>query len=159
MIRYLALRHVFAEPSPGRIAHTPSSRQLVTSKHVRSWVDVRTEETGPAAFGLVAALDRWGPESQELDQTAFSHIHSDGRLSRFDLLALPENEHREIRFANLMKALQATEPYDLKHTVSGYDWTALGEQALIVDIGGSSMAATAQALVKSFSNLSVVVQE
>lgn len=131
----------------------------MTSKHVRSWVDVRTEETGPAAFGLVAALDRWGADSQELDQTAFSHVHSNGELSRFDLLALPENRHREIRFANLMKALQATEPYDLKHTVSGYDWKALGDQALVVDIGGSSMAATAQALVREFPNLNFVVQE
>jgi 6-hydroxytryprostatin B O-methyltransferase len=151
MIRYLTLRHVFAEPSPGRIAHTPSSRQLVTSEHVRSWVDVRTEETGPAAFGLVAA--------SELDQTAFSHVHSNGELSRFDLLALPENSYREIRFANLMKALQATEPYDLKHTVSGFDWEGLGDQALVVDVGGSSMAATAQAIVTAFPNLTVVVQE
>jgi 6-hydroxytryprostatin B O-methyltransferase len=159
MIRYLTLRHVFAEPSPGRIAHTPSSRQLVTSEHVRSWVDVRTEETGPAAFGLVAASKRWGTDSQELEQTAFSHVHSDGELSRFGLLALPENRHREIRFAKLMKALQATEPYDLKHTVNGYDWEGLGDQALVVDVGGSSMAATAQAIVRAFPNLTVIVQE
>lgn len=122
-------------------------------------MDVRTEETGPAAFGLVAAAERWGTDPQELDQTAFSHVHSNGQLSRFDLLALPENRHREIRFANLMKALQATEAYDLKHTVSGYDWRGLGENALVVDVGGSSMAATAQALVKAFSNLNVIVQE
>lgn len=159
MLRYLSLRHVFAEPSPGRIAHTPSSRQLVTSEHVRSWVGVRTEETGPAAFQLVAASKRWGTDSQEPDQTAFSHAHSNGELSRFDLLALPENKHHEVRFAKLMKALQATEGYDLKHTVNGYDWQGLGDQALVVDVGGSSMAATAQALVREFPNLSVVVQE
>jgi 6-hydroxytryprostatin B O-methyltransferase len=159
MIRYLNIRHVFAEPSPGRIAHTPSSRQLVTSEHVRSWVGVRTEETGPAAFGLVAASERWGMDSQERDETAFSHVHSNGEFSRFGLLALPGNRHREIRFANLMKALQATEPYDLKHTVSGYDWESLGDRALVVDVGGSSMAATAQALVKVHLNLTIVVQE
>lgn len=120
---------------------------------------VRTEETGPAAFGLVAASERWGPDPQELDQTAFSHVHSNGELSRFGLLALPQNRHREVRFAKLMKALQATEPYDLKHTVSGYDWRGLGENALVVDVGGSSMAATAQALVRAFPNLNIVVQE
>jgi 6-hydroxytryprostatin B O-methyltransferase len=159
MIRYLTLRRVFAEPSPGHVAHTPSSKQLVTSEHVRSWVDVRTEETGPAALGLVAAITRWGQDSQEHSQTAFSHVHSDGELSRFALLARSENRHREIKFANLMKALQATEPYDLKHTVDGYDWESLGERALVVDVGGSSVAATAQAVVKAYSNLTIVVQE
>lgn len=122
-------------------------------------MDVRTEETGPAAYGLVAASRRWGTSSEELDQTAFSHVHSNGEFSRFGLLALPQNRHREIRFANLMKALQATEAYNLKHTVSGYDWKGLGVQALVVDIGGSSMAATAQALVTAFPNLNIIVQE
>lgn len=120
---------------------------------------MRTEETGPAALGLVAASERWGTDAQELDQTAFSHVHSDGELSRFGLLALPENRHRELRFAKLMKALQATEEYDLKHSVTGYDWPSLGDEALVVDVGGSCMAATAQALVKAYSNLTVVVQE
>jgi hypothetical protein len=158
-MRYLTLPRVFAEPSPEQVAHTPSSRQLVTSEHVRSWVDVRTEETGPAALGLVAVITRWGQDSQEHSHTAFSHVHSDGDLSRFALLARPENRNLEINFANLMKALQATEPYDLKHTVAGYDWEGLGENALVVDVGGSSMAATAQAVVKAYANVTFVVQE
>lgn len=160
------------------MAHTPSSRLLAVSERefpdkvrlatedprtdgvadVRSWVGVRTQETGPAAFGLVAAAKRWHPDSQELEESAFSHTHADGRLSRFDILTLPCNKHREIRFEKLMRALQSTEPYDLKHTVLGYRWQDLGPGALVVDVGGST-GATAQALVAHYSNMHVIVQE
>lgn len=152
------LHHVFAEPQPGYIAHTPASRQLVTSDHVRSWVGVRTEETGPAAFGLVAAAEKWGTDAQELEQTPYSLVHSGGKLSRFSLLALPEHKDREVRFGKLMRALQSTEAYDLRHTATGYPWQDLGNDALVVDVGGNT-GATAQTLARYHPNLRIIVQE
>ncbi|KAF2484753.1 O-methyltransferase-domain-containing protein [Neohortaea acidophila] len=157
ILRYAALNHIFAEPEPGRVAHTPASRQLVTSQHVQSWIGVRTEETGPASFSLVAATEKWGGDAMEREQTPYSLAHCDGKLSRFDYLALPGNQHREARFANLMRALQATEGYKLDYTVQGYNWQDLGDGATVVDVGGS-MGATAQAIAQA-TNLNFIVQD
>jgi 6-hydroxytryprostatin B O-methyltransferase len=44
VIRYLMLHHVFAEPIPGQIAHTPASRQLVTSEHVKAWIEQKRQD-------------------------------------------------------------------------------------------------------------------
>ena len=107
---------------------------------------------------MVDALERWGPDPHEPTKTAYSHVHSDGKYSRFDMLALPEQAHRQARFASLMGALQDTAPYDLKHTAEGYPWDSLGEGAVVVDVGGS-IGRTARALIEAHPNMRVIVQE
>lgn len=156
ILRFAMLNRLFREPEPGMVAHTPSSRLLVTSEQVKAWVGYRTEETAPAAFKVAEAHERWGPNAQEREQTPFSLAHSDGKLSRFDWLA--QNKDKEERFALLMRTLQNHEGWKLEHVTSGYPWGDLGRNAKIVDIGGNT-GAVAYALTKVYPNVNVVVED
>ncbi len=88
-----------------------------------------SEGSAPAAAKLVEASEKW-PGSAEKNQTAYN-VAFGTDLPFFDHLAtLPEKTKQ---FAGYMKNVTSSEGTDIKHLLTGYDWTSLGK-ATVVDV-------------------------
>jgi hypothetical protein len=60
--------HIFQEPKPGIVMHTPASKVLAEIPVMNEWVDMVPEEMWPVATSIVSALRRW-PRSEEGNET------------------------------------------------------------------------------------------
>ncbi|KAM0187016.1 hypothetical protein ACHAPA_011850 [Fusarium lateritium] len=144
---------LFAEPTPERIAHSPTSALIRSSENFADWAVFMCDISAPTAAGMVEAHKKW-PDDVEKTHTAYN-IAFDTDASFFQhLKQLPE---RQKQFAGYMKSAASNRGTHLKHMVSGYDWAKLGE-AVVVDVGGS-VGHGSVALAQEFPHLSFIVQD
>lgn len=104
------------------------------------------------------------------------------KLTMFDWLSLPENKPRLMRFGNAMKGMSGMTPEDaiLKgwftsskarlfadlaslycfcwSSCTGFDWTTLPPDSVVIDVGGGVGAASLP-IVKSCPNIKLVIQD
>ncbi|KAM7187060.1 6-hydroxytryprostatin B O-methyltransferase, partial [Naviculisporaceae sp. PSN 640] len=71
LLRHATTMRIFQESSPGMVSHTRASRMLA-SPDMNAWLRIGTEEMWPAATKMIEALEKWGPESESPNQTAYS---------------------------------------------------------------------------------------
>lgn len=155
ILRYAMLNLLFIEDPVGHVAHSPSSRLLVTDKMSIAWTGYVCDECAPAAFQLVQATEKWGGADEDGNHAPYQLAHQT-ELSRYAFHALPENKQRAERFADLMTAFTSTPGWSIKHTVHGYDWASIS--GTIVDVGGST-GGTAIALATAYPHLKFVVED
>ncbi|THG95611.1 hypothetical protein EW026_g6076 [Hermanssonia centrifuga] len=157
VLRLLATNHIFLEVAPDVFSHNRLSSLLDTGKSVTSILadgDAKYDNT----LGIAALFDHFGDEavkssgyitetlidpktarSGEPNQTAFNRAFKTD-LPMFHWYDLEENAFRRRRFG------------------IGFDWKALPQGSLIVDVGGGIGSQT-HALAKAFDHLSFVVQD
>lgn len=68
ILRFGIAFRVFAEPSPGVVAHSAASRQIAEDPNMADWVGANVDDMWPAAEKVVDALAKW-PLVQEPNQT------------------------------------------------------------------------------------------
>lgn len=100
------------------------------------------------------ACEKW-PGAEETQKTAWS-LANHTEQSYFQHISEPGNEEQSQRFADCMTAEMSAPEWNIKHTVSGYDWKSV--KGTIVDIGGSQ-GQTALALAREFPHLPQIVVE
>lgn len=74
------------------------------------------------------------------------------------LKTIASNPARAERFAEAMSFFNNSPGLEVKHVVDNYDWAALGEDATVVDIGGSH-GDVAISLARQYPNLRCIVQD
>jgi 6-hydroxytryprostatin B O-methyltransferase len=145
---------LFTETSPTHIAHTRLSASFATDESLRDWALFMTQYSAPMANNMALATARWG-ETTAKHETAFN-VAFDTKLPYFDYVkATPGLADL---FAGYMRSMGRSESGRLQHLVEGFDWAALPEGAIIVDVGGSTAQASI-ALAVAFPHLRFVVQD
>ncbi|KAF3025037.1 hypothetical protein E8E14_014355 [Neopestalotiopsis sp. 37M] len=153
IIRRAALQGIFAEIRPGIVAHTAPSRLLAEDSVFRDWVAWNVQDLWPATSRTVAAMAKY-PKSEEPNETGFALFNeTDKPVYEF----FSDHPEKARRFANVMRALSNRSDLALTHTVTGYDWRALG-YGTVVDVGGSE-GDMSIAIANVFPDLSFVVQD
>lgn len=117
------------EPIPDNVAHNAVSALFVTNPRLLDWAKFMTQFSMPAAAAFVEATEKWGVTDQK-NQTAFN-VATDTNVPLFDFFA--QSPELANCFASYMKSVQASYGTSLKHLLTGFDWTGLGE-AVVVDV-------------------------
>lgn len=157
ILRYAFTNHFFRPGStPDEVAHTAYSALLVTDEGERAVVEYACFDAFPAATKLAHACEKWSA-ADEPEQTAWSLANGfPGERSYFQHLAEPGNEEQSQRFAECMTSELRAPEWDIKYTLSGYDWGNV--KGTIVDVGGNQ-GQIAIALAKAFPHLPQIVVE
>jgi hypothetical protein len=134
MLRQLMPIHIFAEPTPGQIAHTASSRLLATHPGIASFTGFMVEGTFPYAAGQIETFEKWGHGRPEPNRTAVSHYYGTD-LSMFEYFETHAPAVRE-RFALLMTHMSGNPLMDNSHVARGFDWSSLAPDGVVVDVAG-----------------------
>ncbi|KAM7218646.1 6-hydroxytryprostatin B O-methyltransferase [Rhypophila decipiens] len=71
LLRHAMTMRIFHEPTPGTVSHTRASRMLA-SPEMNAWMRIGTEEMWPAATKMIPALEKWGPDNESPNKTAYS---------------------------------------------------------------------------------------
>jgi 6-hydroxytryprostatin B O-methyltransferase len=131
VLRLLMTCHIFHEPIPGEVSHTPDSR-LLLDDYIEAMVDYWTDESFRAAAHFSSASERW-PDSQERNETALNMAFKTP-LPKFDFF--DSEPRRAKRFRKAMAGMTRGDRFNLNHLVNGYDWSCLPNGATVVDVGG-----------------------
>ncbi|KAH8696561.1 hypothetical protein BGW36DRAFT_398082 [Talaromyces proteolyticus] len=145
-IRAAMTLNIFDESESGKVCHTAISRLLATDEGYYHSVGLQLEDIGPASLKLIEAWEKFGEDSGEPNQNAFS-LNNDGR-SLFTLLA--EEPERAHRFDAAMKYAVEAEDFNFSQIMKAFDRSTL-------DKSGSGQIS--QALGRKIQNLSLTVQE
>ena len=149
--------HIFDEdPCTGRVRHTAISRLLATDSGFADSIGLQTEELGPAGTRVIDALNEWGQEAKEPNQTGFALLNQ-ADTSIFEVLA--KHPERGRRFGSAMHFYTADDCWDLRFMLKAYDWSTLDRaDARIVDIGGGK-GSVSQYLARQTSRVRFLVQD
>jgi len=140
ILRFLALRNIFCELSPGHWANTRHSVVLRTDAPntlVNALGHMQDEAAPPVLFQLPKLLLDKQPDgafSWDPQQSAFQKYFQPG-CDFFQFLANSEGGHRAERFGKAMLEMThatATGP----HVYKTFDWKKLGPKGTLVDVGG-----------------------
>lgn len=131
IVRHAILNNIFAEPTPGNVAHTSLSLQLARpGNSVRGVVGHQTETVFPAVAHMVEAHERNGTQDESVMHTPF-HEAFGTPMKPLDWVAA--DPVRSARFAESMKGGASSGPFNTGHTVRAFDWDSLGD-ATVVDV-------------------------
>ena len=129
--RMVMTSNFLIESTPSTVAHNATSRLFVENKGFWDWLGFMTEHSIPSAFKLPEATDRWGTvEKKDKNMTAWN-LALDTDMAFFDWFAV--TKERANQFASYMRSVQGSYGTSLKHLVTGFDWTGLGD-ATVVDV-------------------------
>lgn len=120
---------LFCEPSLDFVKHTVDSAAMAT--WLSGWAAYNMEETFPASAKLVQATSEHSSQS-ERNQPAWNLAHGTS-LPILEVLAA--NPERRNRFAETMVVAGKMHDLDVAH-VHMFPWHELGEEAVVVDVGG-----------------------
>jgi 6-hydroxytryprostatin B O-methyltransferase len=119
--------HLFAEPTPGFIAHSATSAALVANPRL---ADLRAWLAGimaPTISSMVTAHERW-PDSTAPNQTAVN-VAFNTDLPMYEYISKQPELHK--LFGRVMDAMANSPKSALKHLVNGFDWASLGKATVI----------------------------
>lgn len=147
--RLLITEFLFQEPTPGFVAHNPSSYLLHNDEEVRSTLHYTVDEMLKAASATADNV-RASPLAYDSALTPFATRHD---VPIFDFYA--KDGTRSIRFAKAM-AGWAKLNLNLNALQESFPWGKL--KGTVVDVGGGS-GKVSLTLAKQFPALSFVVQD
>ncbi|KAH7048249.1 O-methyltransferase-domain-containing protein [Macrophomina phaseolina] len=156
MLRLCMLNRIFAEPTPGRVAHSASSAILARSEAAAAHVRTITGETFPAAPKIVDALEKWGARPEEPWQCGFCLAFDTGERSVFEYWS-QEHPEKLDRLAIGMQDAATDAGWEPSHLRRGFNWAGLG-RAKVVDVGGARGHVSID-LAREFTELEFVVQD
>ncbi|KAL3471638.1 S-adenosyl-L-methionine-dependent methyltransferase [Aspergillus californicus] len=153
VIRMAMTDGIFTEPERQRVSHSAASLYIRSDSRTRDWLSWLCTFTMPVVAAMTDAHVKW-PNSESRVHTAYNHAF-DTDLPLFDWLAtIPE---RKAHFSQLMRAVSAASPLNIRHTLAGFNWAALGG-ATVVDLGGST-GHVSIALAREYPDLNFIVQD
>jgi precorrin-6B methylase 2 len=112
-----------------------------------------TEDCAPMIAHQLDALEKWGPGSQEPNETAVTYAY--GGKDFYDFIQ--SDPVRERRFGTTITQVAQQPRSSLKFIQSGFDWDSLGT-ATVVDVGGHT-GSCAVAIAEAAPKLHVIVQD
>ena len=158
VLRFLRMgmnNNIFDEDSSGRVVHTASSRLLATDPGFGDAVGMLVEDMAPAGPRVIDAMEKFGQEAQEPNQTAFALHNSDMGFYRF----LSQHPERARRFGGGMKFYTKHVSFDLRHLLNAYDFSSIDSpETLVVDVGGGQ-GHVSQYLARHTKNIHFLVQD
>ncbi|KAF7311917.1 S-adenosyl-L-methionine-dependent methyltransferase [Mycena indigotica] len=173
-LRYLATHHVYREVSPNVFANTRLSSMLDTGKsseEILKSPDTKYEATSGLAAVAAHHLDEVFKASANAWETLCDGDPAEGdpslspfaramKLERGETMwayfAKPEVQTKARRFDIAMQGILGFQPPNA--IVNSYDWAALPQGAVVVDVGGG-VGTTCFALAERFPNLKLVLQD
>lgn len=154
IIRHAMTNRIFVEPKKGFVAHNRSSRLILESPTMSSWVGFMCSDLGLPVANVVNAMRKW-PGSEESNETSVNLTYGQD-LPWFDFI------QKDKEFANrynlAMAAHGVGEGYSVQRVVEGYAWDRLSEGATVVDMGGNQ-GYVSFAIAEAFPKLNFVVQD
>ena len=149
--------NIFQEPSPGVIAHTPTSRLLGQDDSLRSWLGFNLEDIFPASAHVLEALKKH-PEATSITRTGFNFAN--GTVDKEPMfVTFAKDPQRAKRMALAMTSLSGGEGYEVAHLVNSYDFSDVdSKQGTLVDIGGSHGFACVE-IGQKWKHVKFVVQD
>ncbi|KNZ61772.1 uncharacterized protein VP01_135g8 [Puccinia sorghi] len=163
ILRFLALRNIFCELSPGQWANTRHSVVLRTDAPntlVNVLGHLRGQVTAPLLFELPKLLLDKQPDgafSWDPQQSAFHKYYQPG-CDFFQFLATSEDGHRAGRFGKAMFEMTHANVGTGPQVYKTFDWKKLGPKGTLVDVGGGEGAA-AYDITTHLPEWEVVVQD
>ncbi|KAL1835547.1 hypothetical protein VTJ49DRAFT_6493 [Mycothermus thermophilus] len=161
LLRVAMTNGVFAEPTPGVIAHTAASRVLRDDEAMQAWIGFNGEDLFTAAAHVLPAL-KAHPEATSLTragfQFAFDTVDREPMFVTFG-----KDPARAKRFGRAMVSLTGGEGYEPAYFVDvdkgGYDLSEVDEkEGTFVDVGGSHGFICVD-LAKRYKKMRFVVQD
>lgn len=133
IVQHAVTKRFLAQPEPGYIAHTAFSSMLANAPPLIEWVGLVSEDLWPAATRIIQSLIKWPSPPWQPHQTG--HNLADGTSGMF-FETLENDPARSERFAISMGVMQSFPGWEPTAALEVYDWGALGEDAVVVDVGG-----------------------
>ncbi|KAK5988368.1 O-methyltransferase aurJ [Cladobotryum mycophilum] len=146
--------YILQEPTPNHVAHSASSIMFVNNENMLHWAGFMFGASIPTAEAMVEATEKW-PGSVRKTETAYN-VAFNHDLPFFDHLS--QSPTLTAQFSGYMKSVTSGQGTDLVHLLKGFDWASLPEDALVVDVGGSTGHAT-YALAEAYPQLKFEIQD
>ncbi|KAI5855065.1 S-adenosyl-L-methionine-dependent methyltransferase [Durotheca rogersii] len=143
------------ETASGEAAHNALSAAFVENADLMTWMLHMVNHTVPFMNGFAAATEKFG-DSLQTNETAFN-VAFDTDLAYFPYLKSRPDLEREFD-AYMQSQSKVHGGARVEHLLDGFDWAALPEDALVVDVGGGS-GSTSLAVAREFEGLRFVVQD
>ncbi|KAF2259763.1 S-adenosyl-L-methionine-dependent methyltransferase [Lojkania enalia] len=147
--------HVFEEPEPGHIAHTPISRLLCTNPLAFDSLGMTLEELVPASQEVLVALERY-PRATEPTETGFQIVNQTD-LPVYEFLA--QHPERARRFGAGMRFFTQGSHLDLNYLFEAFPWREYDSNDFtVVDVGGGHGGVAIELATKTM-NMHFIVQD
>ncbi|KAG7087221.1 hypothetical protein E1B28_013202 [Marasmius oreades] len=167
VLRFLATRHVFREVAPNVFANNRISSSLVKVSSVEEMrKNPASQYDGSPVAAVVGHITDEALKSSPFIPTYLSGGHKDAaspfnmamntKASIWEWFEQPENAMRGHRFNTAMKG--GGERFPPSTYIEAFDWKSLGNDAVVVDVGGGVGPVTL-ALHKAFPQLQYIVQD
>lgn len=150
LLRHAIAHHIFTEPSPNVLAHTPASRAL-SDPHVRAFLSFTVEELWPCATRTVDALEMH-PSAQDPAQTGFNLVRGTGETF---MVEMEGDRERGGKYGEMLESFRAKPEFAIDSLVEGVAW---GEYGTVVDVGGST-GGVARSIAERYEGVKIVVQD
>lgn len=147
--------HLFEEPEPGCIAHTPISRLLCINSLAFDSLGMTLGELVPASQEVLVALERH-PQATEPTETGFQ-IANQTDLSAYEFLA--QHPERARRFGAGMRFFTQGSHLDLNYLLEAFPWHEYDSNNFtVVDVGGGHGGVAIELATKT-KNMHFIVQD
>ena len=123
------------QPDGQSIGHSAMSALLARDNDMQAWASFMCKTSAPMALQMVAAHQRWGPNTVKKNETAYN-VAFDTDLPFFDHVGSDESRVKE--FAGYMRNVQKSEGVNLNHLVAGFAWADLQKDSIVVDVSATS---------------------
>jgi 6-hydroxytryprostatin B O-methyltransferase len=135
IMRMAMTNSLFREQFEGKYAgHSATSAYLARNVDVHTWATYISSRTAPMALSLATAHQRWGPDTDRKNETAYN-VAFNTNLPFFDHIS--EDEARVCEFAAYMRNVTSSKGTDLTHLVTGFAWDQIVDGGVVVDVSAA----------------------
>lgn len=158
VLRLLAANHMLAEVDVDTYANNRISACLVDNPGLNAYIHHYGEEPYNAAGALFHQLGTPKGDSYDILDAAFSDVY--GRKPRWEWLEEHDEKTGKPReqLERFGLAMLGVGDVEVPGILADYNWAGLGQNALVVDVGGG-VGQMSMSLAQAFPNLSFVVQD
>ena len=144
------------DPETKRVRHTAASRRLATDQGLGDAVGLELEDIAPASSKLIEVWEKYGQDSSEQTESAFS-LYNETDKTVYAVLA--SQPHRARRFGGAMRYFTKGDSWHLRHMLASFDWPSVDKRGdVVVDIGGGN-GQISQYLARHTNNTRFVIQD
>ncbi|PWY71774.1 S-adenosyl-L-methionine-dependent methyltransferase [Aspergillus sclerotioniger CBS 115572] len=156
ILRMAMTNSLFLElPDTQHVTHSATSAFLSRNPDAHTYASYMCAKSAPMALDMAAAHQKWGAGTTSLSETAYN-VAFDTDMPFFEHIG--QDEARMNQFARYMRNVRSSEGVDINHLVNGYPWGRIPDQAVVVDVGGST-GTSSLALAESYPHLHFIVQD
>jgi 6-hydroxytryprostatin B O-methyltransferase len=128
-VRKATINRMLREDVPDHVVHTAASALLVRNRSMMDYYGFFVEQMFPTSAKLAEALEKF-EDSTAAEDTAFG-LAFNTKETLFQYLE--KRPEVQARFAGAMEGVGRDPSQSLRHVITGYPWSELGE-ATVVDV-------------------------